>query len=114
MIFKGCYIIFTGIIVQEKGCFVMFDKTDLENYQGVYKELVELLGYDLAKKINTLYGGHQIDFPKGFLNKKRQNEIIFELYSKGDIRVSEIAKEFDIGERQVRAIIAKMRKSNED
>ena len=37
---------------------------DFNGFNRIYKELAELIGIENAVKLNAIYGGQQISFPK--------------------------------------------------
>lgn len=53
-----------------------------EDYRGIYKDMVEVLGYETTLKIYQNYKGQQITFPMRLYSDKcacqHQNEIKFQ------------------------------------
>ena len=41
-----------------------------ENYRGIYKEMVEVLGHDITIKVYENYKGQQITFPMRLYSDK--------------------------------------------
>ena len=52
----------------------MMDKEDMsrksENYRGIYKDMVEVLGTDITIKVYESYKGQQVNFPMRLYSDK--------------------------------------------
>lgn len=52
-----------------------------ENYSGIYSEIVDILGEDIALKIYENFKGQQVTFPMRFYSKKYIEEYLIAHYN---------------------------------
>lgn len=78
-----------------------------QNLRNVYTEIAEAYDIETAVKIQKLFGGQKITFPKKLFNNDYMNTYIKENYTIKNTR--ELAKKFNISERRVRQIISKFK-----
>lgn len=78
-----------------------------QNLRSVYLEIAEAYGVETAIKIQKLFGGQKITFPKKLFNNAYMNTYIKENYNVYNIR--ELTQKFGISERRIRQIISKFK-----
>lgn len=71
---------------------------------GIYNDIAENLGQDVAKKMHYMYGGQQISFPKHFFDSNYITALIMCDYDMGK-NIKELSKKYDYSERRIRQII---------
>ena len=76
---------------------------DFTHFNGVYKEMAELLGSAAALQIWNRYAGVIVSFPKQLYSKDYIRQFIRE--NTGEMKPSEIARAIGLTERSVRQII---------
>ena len=76
---------------------------DLDIYNSVYKELVEVVGIDAALKIYMRFKGQQITFPVRLYNPDVIKQSVINEYNGENIH--ELAKKYDYSERCIRRMI---------
>lgn len=76
---------------------------DLDIYNSVYKELVEVVGIDAALKIYMRFKGQQITFPVRLYNPDVIKQSVINEYNGENIH--ELAKKYDYSERSIRRMI---------
>ena len=76
---------------------------DLDIYNSVYKELVEVVGIDAALKIYMRFKGQQITFPVLLYNPDVIKQSVINEYNGENIH--ELAKKYDYSERSIRRMI---------
>ena len=76
-----------------------------EDYRGIYKDMVEVLGYETTLKIYQNYKGQQITFPMTLLDKKYIAKKIKKEYNGKNSK--ELAKKYGYSERRIREIAKK-------
>ena len=81
---------------------------DLTHFNGVYKEMAELLGNEAALQIWNRYAGVIVSFPKQLYSKEHIRQYIRE--NSGKKKPSEIARAIGLTERRVRQIIREEKK----
>ncbi len=75
---------------------------------GIYQEIAEELGINVAEVIYEKYGGLQIVFPNKFEDPASIHELICNEYSNG-ANVQRLAKKYKFSERYVRKILKKFK-----
>lgn len=75
-----------------------------QNLRSVYMEIAEAYDVETAIKIQKLFGGQKITFPKKLFNNAYMNTYIKENYNVHNIR--ELTQKFSISERRIRQIIS--------
>lgn len=76
---------------------------DLDIYNSVYKELVEVVGIDAALKIYMRFKGQQITFQVRLYNPDVIKQSVINEYNGENIH--ELAKKYDYSERSIRRMI---------
>ena len=76
---------------------------DLDIYNSVYKELVEVVGIDAALKIYMRFKGQQITFPVEFYSKQYIYNMIIGEYNGTNIK--QLATKYGYSERTIRRIL---------
>ena len=76
---------------------------DLDIYNSVYKEVVEVVGIDAALKIYMRFKGQQITFPVRLYNPDVIKQSVINEYNGENIH--ELAKKYDYSERSIRRMI---------
>ena len=76
-----------------------------QNLRNVYMEIAEAYDIETAVKIQKLFGGQQISFPKKLYSSDYVNSYIRKNYNGRNIR--ELAQRFGLSERRVRQILHK-------
>lgn len=78
-----------------------------QNLKSVYMEIAEAYDVETAVKIQKLFGGQKITFPKKLFNNAYMNTYIKKNYTIKNIH--ELSKKFDVSERRIRQIISKFK-----
>lgn len=73
-------------------------------YRGVYHEIAEDMGVEVAEKMFENYAGLQMNFPKRLYTSEYYAERIVQDYQKG-MSVQAIAKKYHYTERRIRQIL---------
>lgn len=81
---------------------------DFTHFNGVYKEMAELLGNEAALQIWNRYAGVIVSFPKQLYSKEHIRQYIRE--NSGKKKPSEISRAIGLTERRVRQIIREEKK----
>lgn len=76
-----------------------------EDFNGVYANIFESIGQDVARDMHSKFGGQQFNFPKRLYSKEYVIRYLKENYDGSNVR--KLAKELDYSERWVQAIINK-------
>ncbi len=79
-----------------------------QRLNGIYQEIAEEVGIDVAEVIFKKYGGLQITFPNKFEDPSSVHEVIYEEYRNGE-NVQRLAKKYGYSERYLRIILKKFR-----
>ncbi|HAT4284266.1 TPA: Mor transcription activator family protein [Clostridium perfringens] len=74
-----------------------------EDFKGIYKNIVDLLGEEATRKLYKNYKGQQITFPMRLYSKKYVLRVIKDKYN-GD-NLTELSRELDYSERWMRKLI---------
>lgn len=74
-----------------------------EDFKGIYKNIVDLLGEEATRKLYKNYKGQQITFPMRLYSKKYVLIVIKDKYN-GD-NLTELSRELDYSERWMRKLI---------
>lgn len=74
-----------------------------EDFKGIYKNIVDLLGEEATRKLYKNYKGQQITFPMRLYSKKYVLRVIKDKYN-GD-NLIELSRELDYSERWMRKLI---------
>ena len=80
---------------------------DSDNYNDIYRELAELVGYSAVNKIWKRYAGISIDFPQRLYSRRYSRQYITE--NLDSMKPSEMARTLNLSERRVRQIISVIR-----
>lgn len=94
----------------------MAEKNQLDCIQGVYRDLTEQFGLEVAQKIYQNFSGLEVTFPKHFYTARYTQDLVIERYFAGE-SVKDLAREFEYSERYVRKLICEAKKkqnSNDD
>ena len=78
-----------------------------QNLRSVYMEIAEAYDLETAIKIQKLFGGQKITFPKKLFNNVYMNTYIKENYNVHNIR--ELTQKFGISERRIKQIKSKFK-----
>ena len=84
--------------------------TDPENLAGVYKDVAETVGIDIAYEIFCNFKGQQIMFPRKFYSSEYTAQQIIKQYNNGS-NVRDLVREFDYSESRIRQILRKEKQS---
>lgn len=76
-----------------------------EDFNGVYANIFESMGENVARDIHKKFGGQQFNFPKRLYSNEYVIKYLKENYDGTNLR--ELAKELDYSERWVQAIISR-------
>ncbi|XZM61216.1 Mor transcription activator family protein [Clostridium perfringens] len=74
-----------------------------EDFKGIYKNMVDLLGEEATIKVYKNYKGQQITFPMRLYSKKYVLKVIKDKYN-GD-NLTELSRELDYSERWMRKLV---------
>lgn len=78
-------------------------KHRLEDYQGIYREMIELIGEEMTQKIYHYYKGQQITFPVRMYSKEYMRNYLSEHYNGQNIR--QLSRELGYSERWIRQLM---------
>lgn len=76
----------------------------IDDLVGIYRDLAEIVGVELAYKIYKEFRGQQIYFPQGFLDSKRVQDIVKGEYTGKNTK--ELAKRYGYSERRIRQFVS--------
>lgn len=82
-------------------------KKKYENYSGVYKEMVEILGEEITLKIYENFRGQQVTFPMRLYSKSYVEEYIIKNYNGKNIK--QISKKLGYTCNWVQQVINKLK-----
>lgn len=77
---------------------------DLSGLSGVYRDIAELMGIDVASQFYKYFKGQQITFPNRFLDINYLHHAIQEEYANGS-SIKQLAAKYDYTERNIRIIV---------
>lgn len=78
---------------------------DLDMYNSVYKDLIELIGIECTLKIYSQYNGQQLSLPKRLYSKAYVERKVVEEYNGSNIK--QLAKKYSYTERWVSGKVKK-------
>lgn len=78
-----------------------------QNLRNVYMEIAEAYDVETTVKMQKLFGGQKIIFPKKLFNNDYMNTYIKENKTVQNTR--ELARKFNISERRIRQIISEFK-----
>ena len=87
------------------------EKARRENFNSVYKELIELVGLENTIKIHDFYGGQYITFPKRILKESYLHQRIVEEYDGRNAR--ELAGKYEYSYSWIMKVLKKERENKE-
>lgn len=73
------------------------------SFNTIYKELADLIGIENTLKLNSIYGGQQISFPKKIISSKYCEEQIRLEYDGNNLK--QLSKKYGYTERWIRSIL---------
>lgn len=76
---------------------------DIENLNGIYRDIAESTGFECAKKIYDEYRGQQVTFPVEFFNKQYIYDSIVSEFNGSNFKL--LAVKYDYSERTIRRIL---------
>ena len=76
---------------------------DSSCFNGAYKELVELIGYENTLLIHDYFAGQYVTFPKRLLSEKYLHEQIIKEYN--GTNAKELARKYDYSYSWIRKIV---------
>ena len=77
-----------------------------ENYRGIYKDMVEVLGHDITLKVYENYKGQQITFPMRLYSKEYIEEYLIKNYNGKNLK--ELSKKLDYTTNWLRKMLNKI------
>lgn len=77
-----------------------------QRYTGVYQELSEILGEQVAKKLYQSFRGQQVVFPMRLYTRDYVKDVLSEQYNGHNLKV--LAKEFGYTERYLRTLLKQL------
>lgn len=78
---------------------------NFDGFNNIYKELAEIIGIENAIKLNIIYGGQQVSFPKRIVSQDYcEKQIKLEYNGKN---IKELAQKYGYTERWVYNILKK-------
>lgn len=78
-------------------------KVESKDLCGVYSEIANLLGIDVALKLHSAYHGQQISFPVHFYSNEYLARLIISEYD--GTNVKQLATKYNYSEKWIRKII---------
>lgn len=79
---------------------------EIENWQGLYRELAQVVGPEVTKRLCAYYGGAQVNFPKRLWDPQREAMAIQREWVAGT-SVGQLARQHNYSSRTIRRILAK-------
>lgn len=76
---------------------------DVELFHGIYKDISNELGTEVAIAIHNMFKGQQITFPTRLYNSKRVKEVIYMEFDGKNIR--ELARKYGYSEKTMRRML---------
>lgn len=73
-------------------------------YRGIYCEIAEDMGVEVAEKMFKNYGGLQLNFPKKLYTSEYYSQKILQEYEQG-VSIQMIAKKYEYTERRIRQLL---------
>lgn len=86
----------------------MEQKCNLDDLNGIYSDIANLLGIECARKIFEEYRGQQITFPIDFFNKTYVYSSIVSDFNGSNIK--QLAIKYEYSERTIRRILKEHKK----
>ncbi len=75
-----------------------------DKLNGIYQEIAEECGFEVALKLFENYRGLQVTFPNKFVDSQYIHSKIIAEYSKG-VSIQELVKKYKYSERYIRMIL---------
>lgn len=85
---------------------------DPQNWQGLYRELSQVIGQSATLKLYHYFQGMQVSFPQRLLDPRQEANLMYQEYCSGR-SVMQLAQRHNYAERSVRRILAKVKKREE-
>ncbi|MBS5886894.1 Mor transcription activator family protein [Clostridium sp.] len=82
---------------------------DISDFNGIYEELIELLGLEVTIKIHEYFKGQQVNFPMRLHSK---TYVMKELQGKSVNDSKELAKKLRYTDSWIRKLLKKIERSN--
>lgn len=86
------------------------EKAENKHFNSVYKELIEIVGYENMIKLHEYYAGQYITFPKRILKESYLHQRIVEEYDGENAR--DLARKYDYSYSWIMKVLKKHKKSN--
>lgn len=86
------------------------EKAKNMHFNGVYKELIEIVGYENMIKLHEYYAGQYITFPKRILKESYLHQRIVEEYDGANAR--DLARKFDYSYSWIMKILKKYKEND--
>jgi Mor family transcriptional regulator len=81
------------------------ERAEKEHFNGIYKELLELIGYENTIILHQYYAGQYITFPKRLLKESYLHQSIVDEYDGTNAR--ELARKYDYSYSWIMKILKK-------
>lgn len=94
------------IVLVERGEHIVLSELKAEYLNGIYKDIAENLGVEIARLFYIHYKGLQVTFPVRFLSKEYIQDQIFKEYNGSNTRT--LARKYEYSERWIREIVNKV------
>lgn len=78
-------------------------KGKAQDYNGIYSDMVEILGEELTYKIYQNYKGQQVNFPMRFFSSKYVDKYLKTNYNGKNLR--ELSRQLGYSERWIKQLI---------
>lgn len=88
------------------------EKAMKEHFNGIYKELINIVGYENTIKLHEYYAGQYITFPKRILKESYIYRRIVEEYDGTNAR--ELARKYDYSYSWIMKILKRSTKMEDD
>jgi len=79
-------------------------ETDPKHLAGIYSDICERFGFEIAKKMHFHFGGQQVTFPIKFYDSAYLIEVIMQDYVNG-MSIKELSEKYRYSERRIRQIV---------
>ncbi|HLR42521.1 MAG TPA: Mor transcription activator family protein [Pseudogracilibacillus sp.] len=86
------------------------ENAEKKDFNTIYRELIEIIGYENTIKLHEYYAGQYITFPKRILKESYIHQRIVEEYDGTNAR--DLARRFDYSYSWIMKLIQRHRKSN--
>lgn len=78
-------------------------KHNIKHFNGIYKDMILVLGEDVTKQIHHFYRGQQVTFPMRLYSREYTKEYLMKHYTGSNLK--KLSRELGYSERWVKGLI---------